>query len=164
VDEQSREQLLSCLEDVKLDLEELGQVSSAVMVAQAVEMINGYASKLASAEKDRDEWKTTAMNMNEEKGRLLSRLEQCTNLMEQWRRLEAEDCAFAGDPATHGDIAMRAARDCAQQLYLVLTGLATVPVVERQSPESELPVLARVVRDDGSSVTIYDGPNSPPSE
>jgi chromosome segregation ATPase len=37
-------------------------------------------------------------------------------------------------------------------------------VVERQSPESELPVLARVVRDDGSSVTIYDGPNSPPSE
>lgn len=46
MDEQAREQLLSCLEDVKLDLEEMGEISSAVMVAQAVEMIHGYASRL----------------------------------------------------------------------------------------------------------------------
>jgi hypothetical protein len=44
--DQAREQLLSCLETVKLDLEELGQVSSAVMVAQAVEEINSLVLRL----------------------------------------------------------------------------------------------------------------------
>ena len=50
-DEQSRDQLLSCLEDVKLDLEDIGQVSSAVMVAQAVEMIIEQGSRLDACEK-----------------------------------------------------------------------------------------------------------------
>lgn len=47
-DEQARMQLLSCLEDAKLDLEELKQHSSAVVVGQAIEMIEGYALRLVT--------------------------------------------------------------------------------------------------------------------
>jgi hypothetical protein len=46
-DEQSRKQLLSCLESVKLDLEEIKQHSSAVMVGQAIDTIESQAKEIA---------------------------------------------------------------------------------------------------------------------
>jgi hypothetical protein len=55
--------------------------------------LNEAEAKLASAEKDRDEWKTTAMNMNEEKGRLLSRLDSAKKLLD-----EALDCVTMALP------------------------------------------------------------------
>lgn len=46
---QVRGHILTCLESVKLDLEELRQYSSSVVVNQAIELIEEQASKLNSA-------------------------------------------------------------------------------------------------------------------
>lgn len=52
--EQAREQVLSCLEDVKLDLEELRQHTSAVVVSQAIEIMLADADALRRLQTEND--------------------------------------------------------------------------------------------------------------
>lgn len=50
IDGQKRGHVLTNLEEVKLDLEVIGEHSSAVVVALAVELIEEYASKLGESQ------------------------------------------------------------------------------------------------------------------